>query len=236
MLSRIKELNFHGFECFGMKQKLPLPRTDEFSVKGRVEFLQALPLGIGPITCPLSYIPELGWEGLSWNITPCAAPSMLRSLTPALRVETMGGGVNREFPLNVRLKKVETPAVLAGLGLQSHTDVVPKPSYLLYDLATLALRRTAPQKYNKNLNGASSVNLVLTFSLTWKNSCCRNIAAGYKSLICNKLNTNNFTTFVSTFVVLNVVGSSPTGHPTNKPADYQIISRLFCVLKLGHPP
>ena len=236
MLSRIKELNFHGFECSGTKQKLPLPRTDEISVKGRVEFLQALPLGVGPITCPLSYIPELGWEGLSWNITPCAAPSMLRSLTPALRVETMGGGVNREFPLNVRLKKVEAPAVLAGLGLQSHTYVVPKPSYLLYDLATIDLRRAAPQKYNKNLNGARNVNLVLTFGLEKKNSYCRNIAAMNKMLVCNYLNISGFTCFAILFVVLNVVGSSPTGHPTNKPADYQIISRLFCVLKLGRSP
>ena len=235
MIIRIEYLNFHGFECFGMKQKLPLPRTDEFSVKGRVEFLQALPLGIGPITCPLSNILELGWEGLSWNITPCAAPSMLRSLTPALRVETMGGGVNREFPLNVRLRD-KAPVVLVWSELQSHTYVVPKPSYLLYDLGLLNQHQKTLQIYSKNLNGARNVNLVLTLGLTRKNNCCRSIAAMDKILICNDLNISGLSIFAILFVVLNVAGSSPTGHPTNKPADYQIISRLFCVLKLGRPP
>ena len=118
------------------------------------------------------------------NISPCAAPSKFRSLTPALRVETMGGGNLAEFPLNVRQNK-NAPAIRTGMGLQGHIYVVPKPSYFFYAIATLTLNQKALQKYNEFPKHARNVNFVLTFR-EWQN--LRKIAAKKNILIYNILN------------------------------------------------
>ena len=227
--------NIYGFECFGTKQKLPLPKTGNSPVKGEGRVMQVYPLGIGPITCTLSNILGLGWEGLSWNITPCAAPSMLRSLTPALRVETMGGGNLAEFPLNVRQKE-NAPAIRTGIGLQRHIYIVPKHSYLFYVFAILALNQKALQRYDKTSEAPNSVNENLTIGLNGEFFDCRNNAVKFNVLSHNALCATRLAHFTVLFVVLNVVGSSPTGHPTIKPVDYQVISGLFCVQNQARPP
>lgn len=151
----------YGFEAFDFAE---IPLTQNRQNLLREEWNSALinPLGIDPVNRTLSNILELGWEGLSMYISPCTAPSKFRSLTPALRVETMGGGNLAEFPLNVRYNK-NTPAIRTGMGLQRHIYVVPKPSYLFYVFATLTLNQKAPQNYNEYLNYARNVNSDLTF-------------------------------------------------------------------------
>ena len=117
------------------------------------------------------------------NISPCAAPSKFRSLTPALRVETMGGGNLAEFPLNVRYNK-NTPAIRTGMGLQRHIYVVPKPSYLFYVFATLTLNQKALQNYNEYPNKPRNVNSELTFE---RGCNFRKIAATENSKVYNSL-------------------------------------------------
>ena len=94
----------------------------------------------------------------------------------------------------------------------------------------------APQKYNEFLNPARNVNFVLTFGIACSEWCCRKIAAIRKSLCNNTLHVNILWLYGCKFVVLNVVGSSPTGHPTIKPIDYQIVNGYFCTKNLPNPP
>ena len=215
--------------------EVPLTQNRKNLLLGRWNSVAVNPLGIDPVNRTLSNILELGWEGLSMNISPCAAPSKFRSLTPALRVETMGGGNLAEFPLNVRQNK-NAPAIRTGMGLQGHIYVVPKPSYLFYAIATLTLNQKALQKYNEFPNHARNVNFVLTFGRERSEWCCRKIAAMCKSLCHNALCAKSLHDKGCKFVVLNVVGSSPTGHPTNKPSDYQVIRGYFCTQNRPNPP
>ena len=94
----------------------------------------------------------------------------------------------------------------------------------------------APQKYNEFLNPARNVNFVLTFGCARSEWCCRKIAAMRKSLCHNTLHFKILRLDGCKFVVLNVVGSSPTGHPTIKPIDYQIVNGYFCTKNLPNPP
>ena len=99
-----------------------------------------------------------------------------------------------------------------------------------------ALKTIAPQKYNEFPNHARNVNFVLTFGIVCSEWCCRKIAAIRKSLYHNTLHVNILRLEGCKFVVLNVVGSSPTGHPTIKPIDYQIVNGYFCTKNLPNPP
>ena len=163
--------------------EVPLTQNRKKLLLGRWNSVAVNPLGIDPVNRTLSNILELGWEGLSMNISPCAAPSKFRSLTPALRVETMGGGNLAEFPLNVRQNK-NAPAIRTGMGLQGHIYVVPKPSYLFNAIATLTLNQKASQKYNEFPKHARNVNSVLTYR---KQQNLRKIAAKKNIKINNSL-------------------------------------------------
>ena len=215
--------------------EVPLTQNRKKLLLGRWNSVAVNPLGIDPVNRTLSNILELGWEGLSMNISPCAAPSKFRSLTPALRVETMGGGNLAEFPLNVRQNK-NAPAIRTGMGLQGHVYVVPKPSYLFYAIATLTLNQKALQRYRLFSNPARNVNFILTFKRACSELRCRKIAAMRKSLCHNTLCAKSLRVNGYKFVVLNVVGSSPTGHPAIKPVDYQIVSGCFCTQNRPNPP
>ena len=234
IINRVENKLTYGFDAFDFAE-VPLTQNRSFLLRDEWNSATINPLGIGPVNRTLSNVLESGWEGLSMNISPCAAPSKFRSLTPALRVETMGGGNLAEFPLNVRQNK-NAPAIRTGMGLQGHTYVVPKPSYFFYAIATLTLNQKAPQKYNEFLNPARNVNFVLTFGCARSEWCCRKIAAMRKSLCHNTLHVKILRLDGCKFVVLNVVGSSPTGHPTIKPVDYQIVSGYFCTQNRPNPP
>ena len=92
------------------------------------------------------------------------------------------------------------------------------------------------QKYNEYPNHARNVKTELTFEGVCSDFHCRKIAAMRKSLCHNALRANTLHAYCSKFVVLNVVGSSPTGHPTNKPSDYQVIRGYFCTQNRPNPP
>ena len=94
----------------------------------------------------------------------------------------------------------------------------------------------ALQKYNEFPKHARNVNFVLTFGCVCSDLRCRKIAAMRKSLCHNTLCAKSLRVEGYQFVVLNVVGSSPTGHPTIKPVDYQIVSGYFCTQNCPNPP
>ena len=94
----------------------------------------------------------------------------------------------------------------------------------------------APQKYNEFPNHARNVNFELTFGRACSELRCRKIAAIYKLLCHNALCASGLHARGCEIVVLNVVGSSPTGHPTIKPVDYQIVSGYFCTQNRPNPP
>ena len=226
----------YGFEVFDFAE-VPLTQNRCFLLREGWNSAEVNPLGIGPVNRPLSNILESGWEGLSWNITLSTAPSKFRSLhlaTPMLRQEA-DGDVGLLFLLNVRYNK-NTPAIRTGIGLQRHIYVVPKPSYLVYVFTSLALNQKALQKYNNSLNPTRNVNFILTFKRACSELRCRKIAAMRKYLCHNTLRVNILRLEGYKFVVLNVVGSSPTGHPTIKPIDYQIVNGYFCTKNLPNPP
>ena len=97
-------------------------------------------------------------------------------------------------------------------------------------------RLVTVQKYKLFSNPARNVNSELTFEGTCSDFHCRKIAAMRKSLCHNALRANTLHAYCPKFVVLNVVGSSPTGHPTNKPSDYQVIRGYFCTQNRPNPP
>ena len=104
-------------------------------------------------------------------------------------------------------------------------------------LNTLHLRRLVTmQRYELFSKHARNVNSVLTFNLTCSELRCRKIAAIYKLLCHNALCASGLHARGCEIVVLNVVGSSPTGHPTIKPVDYQIVSGYFCIQNRPNPP
>ena len=108
---------------------------------------------------------------------------------------------------------------------------------LQYILNTLHLRRLVTvQKYKLFSNPARNVNSELTFERACSELRCRKIAAMRKSLCHNTLCAKSLRVAGCQFVVLNVVGSSPTGHPTIKPVDYQIVSGYFCTQNRPNPP
>ena len=175
----------YGFAAFDFAE-VPLTQIGVFVTdKGRWNSAMINPLGISPVNRTLSNILDLGWEGLSWNITLSTAPSKFRSLhlaSPMLRQEA-DGDVGLLFLLNVRQNK-NAPAIRTGMGLQRHIYVVPKPSYLFYVFATLTLNQKAPQKYNEYLNYARNVNSELTF----RDGCnFRKIAATENKQVYNSL-------------------------------------------------
>ena len=92
------------------------------------------------------------------------------------------------------------------------------------------------QRYDKVSEAPNSVNENLTFGLNDEILDCRNNAVKFNVLSHNALCATRLAHFTTLFVVLNVVGSSPTGHPTIKPVDYQVISGLFCVQNQARPP
>ncbi|MGN1173699.1 MAG: hypothetical protein ACI4SO_07915 [Muribaculaceae bacterium] len=230
-----KKTIIYGFEAFDFAE---VPLTQNRKNLLREEWNSALinPLGIDPVNRTLSNILELGCAGLSWNITLSTAPAKFRSLhlaSPMLRQEA-DGGIGLLFLLNVRQKNA--PAIRTGMGLQGHIYVVPKPSYLFYVIAALTLNQKAVQRYNTFSEPPRIVNFVLTYRICPFDTNCRKIAAMRNYLIHNCLNNNLFNQYGSKIVVLNVVGSSPTGHPTIKPTDYQIISGYFYIYILPNPP
>ena len=94
----------------------------------------------------------------------------------------------------------------------------------------------ALQRYSEYPNPARNVNSELTFGRACSELRCRKIAAMRKSLCHNTLCANSLRVEGCKFVVLNVVGSSPTGHPTIKPVGYQIVSGYFCTQNRPNPP
>ena len=94
----------------------------------------------------------------------------------------------------------------------------------------------APQKYNDYLKRAISVNFILTFRVNICNSGFRRIAAMFKSLIYNYIRINDICKNANTIVVLNVVGSSPTVHPTRKSYDYQLVMGFRVSIIIPIPP
>ena len=122
------------------------------------------------------------------------------------------------------------------MGLQGHIYVVPKPSYLFNAIATLTLNQKALQRYELFPKHARNVNFELTFGRACSELRCRKIDAIYKLLCHNALCASGLHARGCEIVVLNVVGSSPTGHPTIKPIDYQIVSGYFCTKNLPNPP
>ena len=129
-------------------------------------------------------------------------------------------------------KKTLTPSALwhkgfyIMFGLRPHN--ISKTSHLC--------RLVMVQKYNEFLNLARNVNFELTFGRACSELRCRKIAAIYKLLCHNALCASGLHARGCEIVVLNVVGSSPTGHPTNKPSDYQVIRGYFCTQNRPNPP
>ena len=97
-------------------------------------------------------------------------------------------------------------------------------------------RLVTVQKYKLFSNLARNVNFELTFGRAYSEARCRKIAAIYKLLCHNALCASGLHARGCEIVVLNVVGSSPTGHPTIKPVDYQIVSGYFCTQNRPNPP
>ena len=97
-------------------------------------------------------------------------------------------------------------------------------------------RLVTVQRYELFSNPARNVNSELTFGRACSELRCRKIAAMRKSLCHNTLSAKSLRVEGCQFVVLNVVGSSPTGHPTIKPVDYQIVSGYFCIQNRPNPP
>lgn len=230
-----KKSIIYGFEAFDFAE---VPLTQNRQNLLREEWNSALinPLGIDPVNRTLSNILELGCAGLSWNITLSTAPTKFRSLhlaSPMLRQEADGDN-GLLFLLNVRQKNA--PAIRTGMGLQGHIYVVPKPSYLFNVVAALTLNQKAVQRYNAISKPPRIVNFVLTYKIRSFDTNCRKIAAMRNYLIHNCLNSNLFNQSGYEMIRLNVVGSSPTGHPTIKLTDYQIIIGYFYIYILPNPP
>ena len=236
IINRVENKLTYGFEASDFAE-VPLTQNRQNLLREEWNSATVNPLGISPVNRTLSNILELGCVGLSWNITLSTAPTKFRSLhlaSPMLRQEA-DGGIGLLFLLNVRQNK-NAPAIRTGMGLQGHIYVVPKPSYLFYAIATLTLNQKALQKYNEFPKHARNVNSELTFGRACSELRCRKIAAMRKSLCHNTLCAKSLRVEGCKFVVLNVVGSSPTGHPTIKPVDYQIVSGYFCTQNRPNPP
>ena len=95
-------------------------------------------------------------------------------------------------------------------------------------LNTLHLRRLVTmQRYELFSNPARNVNSELTFGRACSELRCRKIAAMRKSLCHNTLCAKSLRVDGCQIVVLNVVGSSPTGHPTIKVPVSQRLTGIF---------
>ena len=114
--------------------------------------------------------------------------------------------------------------IMFGLRLQN----ISKSSHLR--------RLVMVQRYEVFSKLARNVNFELTFGRACSELRCRKIAAMRKSLCHNTLCAKSLRVEGCQFVVLNVVGSSPTGHPTNKSSDYQVIRGYFCTQNRPNPP
>ena len=227
----------YGFAAFDFAE-VPLTQIGVFVTDmGGWNSAMINPLGISPVNRTLSNILDLGWEGLSWNITLSTAPSKFRSLhlaSPMLRQEA-DGGIGLLFLLNVRQNK-NAPAIRTGMGLQRQIYVVPKPSYLFYVFATLTLNQKAPQKYNEYPNKPRNVNSELTFSSLPNTLYCGNIAKIHKQLIYNYLCINLLYVLGCLFPVLKVMGLNPIGVTSGKLVDNQYFTTfLFFIIEYIPP-
>ena len=118
-----------------------------------------------------------------------------------------------------------------------------KGFYILFGLRLQNMSKTSHhdrlvtvQRYSENLKHARNVNFVLTFRVNICNSGFRRIAAMFKSLIYNYIRINDICKNANTIVVLNVVGSSPTVHPTRKSYDYQLVMGFRVSIIIPIPP
>ena len=137
-------------------------------------------------------------------------------------------------------KKYPAKASMIGGRLNAgHVLTLSKVHYR-YPFTLLSLppilKTIAPQKYNDYLKRATSVNCVLTFRVNIYNSGFRRIAAMFKYLIYNYIRINDICKNANTIVVLNVVGSSPTVHPTRKSYDYQLVMGFRVSIIIPIPP
>ena len=127
-------------------------------------------------------------------------------------------------------------------GDRLHAGYVLTLSKVLYRYPSISpssfpvIKTIAPQKYNEYLKHARNVNFVLTFGTIVCNSGFRRIAAMFKSLIYNYIRINDICKNANTIVVLNVVGSSPTVHPTRKSYDYQLVMGFRVSIIIPIPP
>ena len=129
-------------------------------------------------------------------------------------------------------KKTLTPSAVWHKGL-----------YILFGLRPHNISKTSHhsrlvtvQRYGLFLNPARNVNFELTFGRACSELRCRKIAAMRKLLCHNTLCAKSLRVEGYKFVVLNVVGSSPTGHPTRNPVGYQIVNGYFYAQNRPNPP
>ena len=236
IINRVENKLTYGFEASDFAE---VPLTQNRQNLLREEWNSALInlLGIDPVNRTLSNILELGCAGLSWNITLSTAPTKFRSLhlaSPMLRQEA-DGGIGLLFLLNVRQNK-NAPAIRTGMGLQGHTYVVPKPSYLFNAIATLTLNQKALQKYNEFPKHARSVKIVLTFNSLLNMPYCGNIAKIHKRLVYNYLCINFLHVLGCLFPVLKVMGLNPIGVTSGKLVDNQHFTTfLFFIIEYIPP-
>ena len=127
-------------------------------------------------------------------------------------------------------------------GDRLHAGYVLTLSKVLYRYPSISpssfpvIKTIAPQKYNESPKHARNVNFVLTFGAIVCSSGFRRIAARFKSLIYNYIHINDICKNANTIVVLNVVGSSPTVHPTRKSYDYQLVMGFRVSIIIPIPP
>ena len=137
-------------------------------------------------------------------------------------------------------KKYPAKASMIGGRLNAGYVLTLSKVHYRYPFTLLSLppilKTIAPQKYNESLKHARSVNFVLTFGAIVCSSGFRRIAAMFISLIYNYIRINDIYKNANTIVVLNVVGSSPTVHPTRKSYDYQLVMGFRVSIIIPIPP
>ena len=149
---------------------------------------------------------------------------------------------SNRVPVHKTVMGIKIPCKSLKDGDRLHAGYILTLSKVLYRYPSISpssipvSKTIAAQKYNEFPKHARNVNFVLTFGIACSEWCCRKIAAIRKSLCHNALRVNILWLDGCKFVVLNVVGSSPTGHPTIKPIDYQIVNGYFCTKNLPNPP
>ena len=144
------------------------------------------------------------------------------------------------FIIQIYIKRYPAKASMIGGRLNAGYVLTLSKVHYRYPFTLLSLppilKTIAPQKYNEYPNHARNVNFVLTFGTIVCNSGFRRIAAMFKSLIYNYIRINDICKNANTIVVLNVVGSSPTVHPTRKSYDYQLVMGFRVSIIIPIPP